>query len=198
MRFSSIMTSILLFCFFLTTPIFAGDIVGKVNAKLTKYQKDVVVYIDKIPGAKFEVPSEPAVMDQKNLTFIPRVLPVLVGTQVDFLNSDNVLHNVFSPDKAADKVNLGTYPKDEVRSKVFDKPGAAVLLCNVHPEMEAYIVIVETPYFSVTDEAGDFVIKDIPPGTYTLQLWSEKYRAKPHDINVPPSGTTEVEFELTK
>jgi plastocyanin len=176
----------------------AAEITGTVSAKRAKYNKDVVVYIDKIDGQQFQPPSEPAVMDQHKLTFIPRVLPVLVGTQVDFLNSDDVLHNVFSPDKAADKVNLGTYPKDEVRSKVFDKAGSAVLLCNVHPEMEAYVVAVETPYFAVTDENGKFTISDVPEGTYTLKVWSEKYRAEPMQVTVTASGITEVTFELGK
>jgi plastocyanin len=176
----------------------AGEISGTVNARLTKYNKDVVVYIDKIEGKEFKPPAEPAVMDQRNLTFIPRVLPVLVGTQVDFLNSDDVLHNVFSPDKTAGKVNLGTYPKNEVRSKVFDKPGAPVLLCNVHPEMEAYVVVVETPYFAVTDDKGAFVISDLPEGTYSLKVWSEKYRAEPQPVTVTASGTTDVSFKLGK
>jgi plastocyanin len=176
----------------------AGDIVGKVNAKRAKFQKDVVVFVDKIDGQTFEPPSEPALMDQRNMVFVPHVLPVLVGTQVNFRNSDEVLHNVFSPDKVADRLNLGTYPQGEVRSKVFDKPGVAVILCNVHPEMEAYVVVLETPYFAVTDEEGNFVIKDVPPGTYTLKVWSEKYDAEAQQVVVEKTKETQVEFRLAK
>ncbi|MFQ6675073.1 MAG: beta-sandwich domain-containing protein [Fidelibacterota bacterium] len=175
-----------------------GDIEGKVTAKLPRYQKDVVVYLDKIEGKTFKPPDKPVVMDQHKLAFVPRVLPVLVGTQVNFLNSDDVLHNVFTPDKVAGRFNLGTYPQGEVRSKVFDKPGSAVILCNVHPEMEAYVVAVETPYFAVTDENGNFVLKDIPEGTYTVKVWSEKYEAEAQQVDVPSSGRIEITFHLQK
>lgn len=87
-------------------------------------------------------------MDQKGLTFVPHVLPILVGTTVDFKNSDDVLHNVFTPSKAGDRFDLGTWGKGQMKSFTFKKPGEVVILCNVHPEMEAYIVVVETPYFA--------------------------------------------------
>ncbi|MFQ6616881.1 MAG: beta-sandwich domain-containing protein [Fidelibacterota bacterium] len=176
--------------------VWAGDIRGTVSAKIEKYQKDAVVYLDRMEGRTFEAPGEPVHMDQRRMAFVPRVLPVLVGTRVDFLNSDDVLHNVFSPDKVAGRFNLGTYPQGEVRSKVFEIPGSAVILCNVHPEMEAYVVVVETPYFAVTDTDGSFVIHDVPGGTYTLKVWSERYEGEPREVEVPPSGSVEALFHL--
>ncbi|MFQ6673348.1 MAG: carboxypeptidase regulatory-like domain-containing protein [Fidelibacterota bacterium] len=183
---------------FLVGILSAGEIHGTVTARIVKYQKDAVVYVDKIEGAVFDPPDESIVMDQHNLAFIPRVLPILVGSRVDFLNSDDVLHNVFSPDKVADRFNLGTYPRNERRSKLFNKPGEAVVLCNVHPEMEAYVVVLETPYFAVTDEKGNYLIENVPEGTYTLKVWSEKYGSVPQGVNVPHEGAAKVIFRLEK
>lgn len=174
-----------------------GGVTGMLVGRNSQEPSNHHIFV-KARGYAFEPSGEPVVMDQRTMTFIPKVLAVLVGTQVDFLNSDDVLHNVFSPDKVADRFNLGTYPRGEVRSKVFDKPGSAVMLCNVHPEMEAYIVVVETPYFVVTHEDGSFLMKDVPEGTYTLKVWSERYQAEPQQIKVPPSGSVETSFHLEK
>ena len=157
-------TSSLMFVIIFSTFSNAGDIKGKVKAKGVKNPANAVIYIDKIEGKTFKPPSEPVVMDQKKLTFIPHVMPILVGTKVNFLNSDDVLHNVFSPDACADKFNLGSWPKGQEKSYVFTKPCITTLLCNVHPEMGAYILVLETPYFAVTDKDGNYTIKDVPPG----------------------------------
>jgi len=177
----------------------AGDIKGKVKAKGVKHSGDAVIYIDKIPSKTFEQPKEHAKIDQKNLVFHPRVLPILVGTTVDFLNSDDVLHNVFSPDQCAEKFNLGTWPKGQIRSYTFKKSGCEpVILCNVHPEMEAYVVILETPYYAVSEKGGSYQIKDIPPGKYTLKIWHEKLKGESKEVTVPQSGEIEVDFEIKK
>ena len=176
-----------------------GTIKGIVQAKPSKYRKNVAVYIDKIPGKEFPPPAKHAVMDQVKLTFVPHVLPVLAGTTVDFLNSDSVLHNVFTPDKCAAKFNLGSYAKDVVKSQLFDKPGCrAVMLCNVHPEMEAWVVTVETPYYAVTDEEGNFTIENVPPGTYTLKTWHKRKKPVEQEVTVKAGETTEVTFKLKR
>lgn len=178
---------------------YAGDIKGKVKAKGAKHSGDAVIYIDSIPGKKFETPKEHAKMDQKNLTFIPHVLPIVAGTTVDYLNSDDVLHNVFSPDKCADKFNLGTWPKGQIRSYTFKEPGCfSVMLCNVHPEMEAFILVLQNPYFSVSAKDGSYTIKDVPPGKYILKIWHEKLKGDSKEVTVPESGDVEVNFEIKK
>ena len=152
------------------SPIAAGDLHGKVTCKGVRDCADAVVYVAAIPGKTFPAPKEHAKIDQKNLVFTPHVLPVLVGTTVDFLNSDAVLHNVFTPDACADKFNLGTWPQGETKSYTFKKECAVVLLCKVHPEMEAYVVVVPTPYFSSVNADGSFHIGDVPDGGYTLKV----------------------------
>jgi hypothetical protein len=142
-------------------------------------------------------------MDQKNLEFIPHVLPVVAGTTVDFLNSDDVMHNVFSPDKEADKFNLGSWPKGQVRSQTFqmkceDDVCAPVVLCNVHPEMEGYVVVLKTPYFAVTDKAGNFTIKDVPAGDYHLEVWHSKLKGEGSVVAVPETGSATVNLVMHK
>jgi len=177
-------------------PAAAGTIKGKVVIPRARTLADVVVYVDKAPG-KFEAPKKHEVMNQKDLTFVPHVLPVVVGTTVDFLNSDQVLHNVFTPDKCAGKFNLGTWPKGEVRSYTFSAVGCApVLLCNVHPEMEAFVVALQNPYFAVTDKTGLFAIHDVPEGKYTIKVWNRKFLDLAQEVVVPKEGDATCNLTL--
>jgi plastocyanin len=177
-------------------PLSAGDLHGKVACKGVRDSADAVVYVAAIPGKTFPAPKEHAKMDQLNLVFTPHVLPVLVGTTVDFKNSDAVLHNVFSADACADKFNLGTWPKGESKSFTFKRECAATLLCKVHPEMEAFVVAVPTPYFAVTKADGSFHIADLPDGDYTVKVWHPKLKATQKAIKV--AGPTEAGFEIVK
>ena len=177
----------------------AGDIKGKVKAVGAKNNANAVIYIEKIPGKKFDPPEKPASMDQKNLVFIPHVLPILAGTTVDYLNSDDVLHNVFTPDKCAEKFNLGTWPKGKVRSYTFKNTGCvSVMLCNVHPEMEAYILVLETPYYAVSAKEGSYIIKNAPAGKHTLRIWHEKLKGESQEVTVTESGEVTANFEIKK
>ncbi len=175
----------------------AGDLHGKVTCKGVRDSADAVVYVGAIPGKTFPPPTEHARIDQKNLLFSPHVLAVLVGTTVDFMNSDAVLHNVFSPDGCADKFNLGTWPKGEIRSYTFKKECvAATLLCKVHPEMEAFVVSVPTPYFTTTKKDGSYRIENVPDGSYTLKVWHPKLKATQKAVTV--AGATAADFEISK
>jgi plastocyanin len=177
-------------------PLAAGDIHGKVACKGVRNSADAVVYVDRIAGKTFPPPAAHAKVDQKNLQFIPRVLPIVVGTTVDFLNSDAVLHNVLSPDACADKFNLGTWPQGQIKSYAFKKECFSVLLCNVHPEMEGFVVVLPTPYFAVTAPDGSYCVKEVPDGSYTVKVWHPKLKAA--QKNVAVTGATEANFEIAK
>jgi len=177
-------------------PVVAGDIHGKVSCKGTRDCANAVVYVDTIAGKTFPAPQAHEKINQQNLVFDPHVLPVLVGTTVDFLNSDTVQHNVFSPDACAEKFNLGTWPKGQVRSYTFKKDCVATLLCKVHAEMEAYVVAVPTPYYAVTKPDGSFKIADVPDGAYTVKVWHPKLKAASKPLTV--AGPTEAAFEIAK
>jgi len=140
----------------------ANEIKGKVSVQGIKSAENIAVYVDTIPDKKFDAPKEHVVIDQKKMTFIPRVVAVQQGTTVDFLNSDPVGHNVYWPSISGNKKlshNLGTWPKGEKKPFQFNDLGTVSLLCNVHPEMSGYVVVVPTPYFAVTDKDGNFEIK---------------------------------------
>jgi len=178
----------------------AGDIKGKVSVQGIKSAENIAVYIDAIPGAKFEVPATKPVMDQTKMTFSPHVIVVQVGTTVDFLNSDPVGHNVYWPSISGNKKlahNMGTWPKGEKKSFQFNDVGVASLLCNVHPEMNGYIVVSPTPYFAVTDKNGDYEIKNVPPGKYTVKTWSEDGKVTTQAVEVT-AGTTTADLTVKK
>jgi len=171
----------------------AGDIKGKVSVQGIKSPENIAVYIDAIPDKKFEAPTTKPVMDQTKMTFSPHVMVVQVGTTVEFLNSDPVGHNVYWPSISGNKKlahNLGTWPKGEKKSFQFNDAGVASLLCNVHPEMNGYIVVVPTPYFAVTDKNGNYEIKNVPPGKYTLKTWSEEGKVTTQAVEVGDGATT--------
>ncbi len=196
-RFLGTLPSLLSLLFFLVAlPLSAGDIHGKVVCKGVRDSGDAVVYVTSVPGKTFPPPTQHAKIDQLNLTFIPHVTAVLIGTTVDFLNSDKVLHNVFSPDPCADKFNLGTWPQGQIKSYTFKKDCTATLLCKVHPEMEAFVVAVPTPYFAVTKPDGTYKIADVPDGAYTLKVWHPKLKATQKAVKV--AGATATDFEIAR
>jgi len=187
---------ILILAVLTASPLVAGSIKGKVHCKGLRHSDDAVVYVDTIAGKTFPAPKAHAEVDQIDLTFKPHVLPVVVGTTIDFLNSDAVLHNVFSPDDCASKFNLGTWPQGQKKSQTFDKPCFAVLLCKVHPEMEAFVAVVPTPYYAVTAKDGSYEIKDVPDGSYTVKVWHPKLKGTSMSVTV--AGDTTADFEIKK
>jgi plastocyanin len=171
----------------------AGEIKGKVTAQRMRSAENIVVYIDAIPGKTFTAPSKHAVEDQKHMAFVPHVLVVLKGTTVDFLNSDPVGHNVYWPNISGNKKlahNLGTWPEGQTKSFTFNDLGVAPLLCNVHPDMSGYMVVVPTTYFATTNKEGEFEIKDVPAGNYTLKTWSEEGKPSTQSVSVSGESTS--------
>ncbi len=178
----------------------ANEIKGKVSVQGIKSAENIAVYVDAIPDKKFEAPKEPVVIDQRKMAFVPHVVAVQQGTTVEFLNSDPVGHNVYWPSISGNKKlahNLGTWPKGEKKPFQFNDLGVASLLCNVHPEMSGYVVVVPTPYFAVTDKEGNFEIKNIPAGKYTLKTWSEDGKPTTQAVEVS-AATTTVELTVKK
>jgi plastocyanin len=172
---------------------------GTISGKVSGVNGDSVVYVEAIAGKTFPAPTEKPVIDQKGLKFQPNLVAVQQGTTVEFLNSDTVAHNVFWTKVGDNKKlthNLGTWPQGEKKAFKFDNPGVVPVLCNVHPEMSAYIVVAPTPYFAVTDQSGSYKIENVPDGSYTVSAWHEgaKKQSKP----VPVSGEGKADFTLSK
>ena len=176
-----------------STTVLAGSaITGTVTAKKKKYIKNTVVYLEKVPGV--HKPTKPATIDQKDQTFIPFVTPIVVGTKVRFLNSDNMVHNVFSP--SGEKYDLGNWDKGGVRTRIFKKKGVYKQLCKLHPAMRAYVIVLQNPYFAVTKKDGSFTIANVPGGTYKLAVWNKRKKAAPMPVKVDAKGKKIIEIKL--
>jgi plastocyanin len=173
-----------------------SSIAGTIKVTGSASSADVVVYIQQAQG--LFPPGKPVDMDQRKFQFIPHVLPVVTGTTVKFLNSDPTPHNVFSPDN--EKYNLGTWPQGESKNYVFSKcgkpPCVYTQLCRVHPEMEGYVVVLQNPFFGVTNKDGHFDIENVPPGSYTLAVWHAKGKAQPKPVVVEAGKPVTVDFVL--
>jgi len=178
---------------FLSSIASAGTITGTVKVK---GDQPAVVYVETATGT-FAAPKAHPRVDQKGMQFIPYLLPVVVGTTVDFANNDAVNHNVFSPDNEG--YNLGTWPKGESKSYTFKKAGVYTQLCSIHPEMEAFVIVLENPFFVVADKDGKFKIADVPDGHYVLKVFSKKLKKADKDKKFPVdvvkgSGTVNIAF----
>jgi len=207
----SLVGFVLLACIALPLNAFAGKIKGTVEAQGLRTPDNVVVYLTKTPQQNLDLSKTRFVMDQRNLTFVPHVLPVPVGASIVFPNNDQVAHNVFSMSRTK-TFNLGSYKAGESKTVVFDQPGIVELRCDVHAEMAAYILVMENPYFAVTDEKGNFQIPDesylkqaglegladLAPGDYAIKTWHEKLKSEKSTVVVPESGDATVELKLKR
>ena len=158
---------------------------------------EAVVYA--VPDRPMPLAKRTAVMDQKNRTFVPHVLPIQVGTAVKFPNSDDIRHQVysFSPAKT---FQLPLYKGTPANPIVFDTPGVATLGCNIHDRMSAYIVVVDTPYFATTGRDGRTTLANVAAGRYTVRVWYPDMRAEPAPValTVDADGRGEAAFVTTR
>jgi plastocyanin len=174
---------------------YGGGISGKINGG----KGAAVVYIDAIPGKTFLPPDNHIAMDQKSLQFQPHAIVILAGSTVDFRNSDTVQHNIFWPSVSGNKKlshNMGIWPQGEIRSFKFNTPGIVSLLCDIHPEMFAYVIVAPTPYYAEADATGTYKIEDIPDGSYTVTAWREGMKSQSKTIAV--AGIATLDWTLTK
>jgi plastocyanin len=163
----------------------AGDVVGTVTVPKAD---QVVVYVETVAGT---FAAEHATMDQRKIVFVPYVLPVVKGSTVEFRNGDSLAHNVFGV--GADEFNLGAFNKGGVREHTFNKLGEVSILCNIHPEMEAHVLVLQNPYFARLDSNGKFQIASVPPGDYVIKAWYAG-KTKKQSVKVPATGSATVTF----
>ncbi|MFN7976248.1 MAG: plastocyanin/azurin family copper-binding protein [Acidobacteriota bacterium] len=174
----------------------AGDLEGKVSAPRVKTLRDVVVYLDGkgLPAAS--TPTEGAVVDQKNIRFVPKVLPVVMGTTVRFLNSDDTAHNVTVRTEAGSTTTLGTYGKGEEKSLAFPEPGVVELLCNVHQEMYGVVLVLRNAFFTRPADDGTFVLKDVPEGEHEIVAFYPDIDPLRQKVTVGKHGVVHVDLSL--
>lgn len=141
-----------------------------------------IVYLEGVPFQGKLEPVEEKI-DQKQLRFLPQVLAIPVGSTVSFLNNDTVTHNVFGV--GVETFNLGNWSAGEVRKKKFTKAGEVAILCNLHPEMSAYIMVFDHPFFTRPDPAGNFTIHPVPPGEYRIIFYQPGQKSIEKKVHVP-------------
>lgn len=134
-------------------------------------------------------------VEQKDLTFIPAILPVQVGTRVEFPNLDDTYHNIFSYSPVK-RFDLGRYRPEErpIPSVIFDKPGLVTLRCDIHEHMRGLILVLNTPYFVMSDTAGHFRLAGLPEGHYTLKAWIDSRTTREKPIELKNGQTLHVNF----
>jgi len=152
-----------------------------------------VVYLD---GA-FPRPASPPTKEvaQKDLTFVPALLPIRVGTKVEFPNLDDTYHNIFSYSPAK-RFDLGRYRAEErpIPVQVFDKPGLVTLRCDIHEHMRGLILVLNSPYFVMTDTDGHFRLSGLPAGHYTLKAWIDSRTTREKPVELKAGQTLHVDF----
>src|SRR5512141_1687566 len=165
---------------FAATNLLAGSVNGKVelrdsqDAAVRKHMdfSGVVVWLEPLAGSPHSAVAAGAAarMVQKDKTFTPHVLPIQVGTTVDFPNFDPIFHNAFS-NYNGQLFDVGLYPPGTTRPVRFARPGIVRVFCNIHATMSAVIVVLNTPYFEATQKNGNFLLRDVPPGEYSLRFF---------------------------
>jgi plastocyanin len=174
-------------------PVDSGEIALK-EGKLA----NVFVYVKGgLEGKSFPVPAEKKHVDQRGCLFSPRVLGVQVGQTVEFTNADATLHNIHALATANEESNdpqaQGMPPVD----KIFAKPEVMVpVRCDIHPWMSAWLGVVPHPFYAVSGEDGAFSIRNLPPGTYTLEAWHETLGTQTREVTVTPGRMVVVDFDL--
>jgi plastocyanin len=172
----------------------AAEPVGEVRGRLVGDRVfPAVVYLATASGPPAAT-TERATMKQMHLRFVPQVLPVVVGTTVDFVNVDEMNHNVFSP--SAKPFDLGTFGSG-ARAHVFTEPGAHIILCNVHVEMVGWVLALATPHFASTDKEGAFVLR-VPPGHHRLSVWRPRVPEDSRVVDVAAGSVAQVDWDLAE
>lgn len=166
--------------FFSALPLFPADVSGRVElrdshdpaARKRLDYSGVVVSLKPVEGVAHAWGGH-ATMLQKNKTFSPHVLPIMVGASVEFPNADPIFHNAFSS-YSGQIFDIGLYPPGTTRTQRFTREGIVRVFCNIHSAMSAVIVVLGTPYFAVTGRDGSFSIPNVPPGDYRLGVFHER------------------------
>ena len=172
-------------------PVYDDSVIVNGNGTL----KNVFVYVKEgLEGKTFPAPSASIQIDQHGCIYSPHVLGMQVGQSLEILNSDNTLHNIHSLAEQNKQFNLGMPIQGMKLKKKFDASEIMVKMkCDVHPWMHAYVGVLPHPFFSVTDAEGNYNIKDLPDGEYTIEAWHEKYGAQTQKVTVA-GGVVATDF----
>ncbi len=161
--------------------------------------KNAFVYVKEgLEGKKFPTPEASVEIDNQNCVYVPHVAGAMVDQPILLLNSDATLHNVHAFSKNSKSWNVGLPVQGMKVTKKFSSPEVMVALkCDVHPWMQGYLGVLSHPFYSVTDSAGEFSLKDLPAGTYTIEVWHEKLGTQSQSITIGPLEQKRIEFKFS-
>ncbi len=170
-------------------PAAGSEVAGKVNVtgRAAHAQVTTIVYAEPLDGRPAAAPKHYKLL-QKNKSFSPRVLVVPAGSSVEFINEDQIFHNVFSLSPPG-PFDLGLYRAGQSKTRTFAEPALYRMFCNIHPQMTAVILVVATPYIAAADAAGAYRL-DLPPGRYRITAWSERAREVTVEVTVSSGVST--------
>ena len=157
---------------------------------------NVVVYVKSgLQNYRYDVTPPPAVLDQKNCMYTPRVVAMMNTEQLQIGNEDPTTHNVHPMPKINKPWNRSIPPESTPLEVTFQKPELAIqVMCNVHAWMRAYLFVFAHPYYAITTKSGDFELKGIPPGTYTIEAWQERYGIQDQTVTLGPKEAKAISF----
>jgi hypothetical protein len=169
-------------------------VVGPDNA-----MQNVFVYVkDGLPPGFYPIPTTPVVLDQQKCRYVPRVLGVQVGQPLLIRNSDPLLHNVRAEGIVNQPFDIGTPVQGVEITRTFATREIMVpFKCNVHAWMQAWVGVLEHPYFAVTDATGRFTMPQVPAGTYTIEMWHESLGTQTQQVTIPANGTSDLTVTYT-
>ncbi len=175
-----------------SSPVHSEEVVVNSNGTLA----NAFVWLkDGVPAGRWTPSSKTAVIDQQGCLYKPHVTGVMVGQSLEFRNSDDTNHNIHPMPQKNREFNESEPPKDQGKIKTFDREEVMIpVKCNIHPWMRAYIGVVRHPFFAVTGDDGTFAIKGVPPGTYTVEVWQEKYGTQDMKVTVAAKESKTLDF----
>lgn len=194
---------LLMLCMGVSAGAFAVDLKGRItlvepaaDAGLSDAGDTVVFFT---PDAKTRVKPLPtvSVITMQGKSFVPHVLTVTQGSAVRFANDDMILHNVFSTSPGND-FDMGFYGHGPGRTKTFERPGLVRVYCNVHHEMFAYILVLNTPYYTEVGDDGSFLLRRLPAGPGEITVWNPRGQVWREHVDSPASATVDVKLTLSR
>jgi len=168
--------------------------IGRHEAPAAPEIRNVVVYL-RDPGFKGALPASHVELHQENETFVPHVLAITKGSTVDFPNDDPFFHNVFSLSSAA-SFNLGRYPRGKSKAQTFTKAGLVKVFCDIHSHMSASILVLDHPYFAIPATDGNYEIRNVPAGQYTIIGWHERVGERAASVRVEAGRQATVDLTV--
>jgi hypothetical protein len=173
------------------TPVFAQEVMTDSKGRL----QNVIVFVSEGLGdRKFDPPIQPVVIDQKGCMFLPHVLALRVNQPLEMINDDSTAHNIHPIPANNREWNKAELPGTTMAESFPREEIAIPVKCNVHPWMHGYVAVFKHPYFAVTGKDGSFDLSNLPPGTYTIEAWHEKFGTTTQQITVGANETKNIEF----